>query len=554
MGKHHRRGSVLLTTMIILMVLSSLGAALLSLTSASLFRSQKDTLRAQALDAAEAGAEKAIYYVRGTAPDGTVNGSWRTAGRTESLAAGTGNYTISVGDGTGDDTGKIVIVSTGTSTNGTRSVTRRLRVVFTRNEENISPWNNVIFAGVGQTGQSIQGNVVMRGSVHLLGDGEPYTDTDGDGRWDDNEPYTDTNHNGHYDIGEPYTDTDGDGHRDSQEPFVDMNGNGSWDPPLTVTDLADDINGTADIGNNYSGMTSGMLGRIPSCPTVSYGGETVQSLSAKLRVKHGLVSISGTAEVGAPNVTGGSPAVKEKMNGCFVNDGWSGTDGASHAYADNGTSKHYDLGDVMHFPDVLTPVTVGGVNYSSHMAYLQDEGLNITGPLNLQPDQTYAAADLYGNSITINGATHTMTISGIVYVNGDINLNRGSGSGNDTFTYTGRGTLASSGSVYVHTNILSAGTFPTTDVMGMVARHHLELATGPGDSQLEMQGAFYAQEQVVSQKQNEITGTFVSSYYAMQNVPHMYQVPALANNLPPGLPGSTPIWVVTTQVNSWKEI
>ena len=142
-------------------------------------------------------------------------------------------------------------------------------------------------------------------------------------------------------------------------------------------------------------------------------------------------------------------------------------------------------------------------------------------------------------------------------MNGDINLNRGSGSGNGTFTYTTGshgGTLACTGSVYAHTDLIPAGTFPTTDVLGVIARHQIQLATGSGDSQLKMVGAFYAQEQVQSQKQNEIAGTFVSSYFSMQNVPHMYQVPTLPDHLPPGMPGSTPIWIVTTQVNSWKEL
>ncbi len=563
LSRRHRRGSALLAAMIILMTISTLGAALLSLTTTNLMRSQKDMLRAQALDVAEAGVERAVNYLRGTAPvnsggntgtnGGTADGTWRTASWSETLSSA-GDYTFSAADGTGDDAGKIVIICTGSATNGTKSASRRLRVVITRNEENVSVWNNAIFAGVGQAGHSIQGNVVMRGSVHLLGDGEPYTDSDGDGHWDDNETYTDTNHNGQYDIGEPYTDTDGDGHRDAQEPFTDMNGNGTWDQPLTVTDLADDISGTADIGNNYTGMPSTLSSRIPSSPTTTYGGETVQSLSAKLRVKRGLVSISGSALVGAPNVTGGSPAVKEKMNGTYVNDGWGGTKGAASAYADNGTTKKYDLGDFVHFPDVMTSTTVGGVAFANHMAYLSTYGLNITGPLTLKPNQDYSISDGYGNSLEVDGSHKTMSVSGIVYVNGDLNLLRGSGGGNDTFTYTGRGTLASSGSIYVHTNVLSSGTFPTTDVMGMVARHRIELATGSGDSQLSMMGAFYAQEQIVSQKQNNIAGTFVSSYYSMQNVPHMYQVPALTANLPPGMPGSTPIWVVTTQVNSWKEI
>ena len=115
MVMHNRRGSALITTMIFLMVMFTLGAALLSLTTHNLSRSERDMLRAQSLDVAEAGVERAIYYLRNTAPsnsggntgttDGTasgyVNGSWRTAGWTESLSSSS-TYTFSAQDGTGD--------------------------------------------------------------------------------------------------------------------------------------------------------------------------------------------------------------------------------------------------------------------------------------------------------------------------------------------------------------------------------------------------------------------------------------------------------------------
>jgi hypothetical protein len=272
-------------------------------------------------------------------------------------------------------------------------------------------------------------------------------------------------------------------------------------------------------------------------------------------VKHGQVGISGTATVGS-STSGGNPPVKGTMNGTYVNDGWSGTAGASNVYSDNGSTKGYDLGDFVSFPDLITPETIGGITYANHMDYLANAGMTITGPLNLQPDQTYSASDGYGNSISADGHGN-LAVHGIVYVNGDINFNRGQGSGNGTFTYsTGShgGTLACTGSAYVHTDLLSTGTFPTSDVMGLIARHQIQLATGSGDSQLTMMGAFYAQEQVQSQKQNDIAGTFVASYFSMQNVPHMYQIPALAGNLPPGMPGADPIWIVLTQVNSWKEL
>lgn len=59
---------------------------------------------------------------------------------------------------------------------------------------------------------------------------------------------------------------------------------------------------------------------------------------------------------------------------------------------------------------------------------------------------------------------------------------------------------------------------------------------------------------VVSQKQSQIAGTIVSSYYQMANVPSIFQVPSLADNLPPGMPGAEPIWIISISVASWSEV
>jgi hypothetical protein len=39
----------------------------------------------------------------------------------------------------------------------------------------------------------------------------------------------------------------------------------------------------------------------------------------------------------------------------------------------------------------------------------------------------------------------------------------------------------------------------------------------------------------------------------MQNVPRMYQIPSLPDNLPPGMPGGDRIWVKTIRIDSWRE-
>lgn len=552
MRHRFRRGSALVTAFSVLFVVFVTGSSVLALSVQSSRRGHMDAMRVRALALADAGAEQAIHYLRTEAPDGTRNGSWRTAGYSE-IVAGQGDYSIVVEDGTGDNAGKLVITSTGRVVEGDFTIRRTVRVAIVLDIEDISVWNNAIFGGVGQGGKSINGNVRIRGSVHLLGDGEEFTDVDSDSRWDSGETFTDANGNGSYDAGEPYTDADGDGHYDAREPYDDINGNATRDPALTVTELSSEFGGDANVGNNYDGMPSTLRSLLPSVGSVSYKGETVESLKAKMRVKHGRVNLNGSATVGDPHATGGSPAIKESMHGTYVSDGFGGTSGTENVYSDNGTRMKYELGDVVDFPTLTAPTVKDGVSYPTYMDYLAAVGLPITGPLTLTPGVPYGpVSDGRGNSLRVDSMGN-ITITGIVYVNGDIRFARAGG--NKVMRYSGRGTLVTTGSAYVSTNLTPlTPTFPVIHALGLIARRRIELATGGGDSQLTLTGAFYAQEQIISQKQNELAGTFVASYYSMQNVPHMYQVPALPDNMPPGMPGSQRIWVHLVRVDSWREV
>ncbi|MBI2844033.1 MAG: hypothetical protein HYX78_11595 [Armatimonadetes bacterium] len=552
-----RKGSGMVLGLFALLILFAFGIAFLSSSTGSVIASKRDYLSARALSVAEAGVERAMSYLRGTAPDGSTDGSWRTghpaegpddhSGDTwhqETLATGE-SFKICVRTAAGGDTSRIIVTSVSTVTHGDSTASRTLKVLVERDEENVSPWNNVIFGGVGQTGRSIQGNVRMRGPVHLLGDGEEFTDVDGDGHWDDDEPYVDANTNGQYDAGESYTDVDGDGRRDAREPFVDVNGNGIRDPALTVTDLAQEVSGTADVGNNYDGMPVLLQNKLPTLPTVSFGGETVETLTAKMRVKHGRVDISGSAVVGYPNSTGN--ALKETMDGVYVSDGFGGNQGTAAVNSDNGSSQGYDLGDgIVEFPALGDPKPGYGGTYKD---YLRNNGLVIPGSLSLTPGVPYSNSS-GGNSISYDGSGN-LEITGIVYVDGDLNLNKSPSV--QTLMYEGSGTLFATGDVYVHCNVLPQTNFPLTDRLGLIAGAKMEIATGPGDAQLTMALAMYAQYKIKIGKQCEIAGSCVSSYYEMQNVPHLYHVPELPNNLPPGMPGGDPIYVVTISVKSWQD-
>lgn len=568
-GKSNK-GSGMILGFMAMFVMVTLGVAYLSLTATSVLSSKSDVLRARALAAAEAGADRAASFLRDGGPNGEAVGAWRTShpsGQSnihtndtfyiESLS-NNDYFKLCCASGSGITAGKIVVTSIGYASEGGKTAKRSLQVVYEVRAENVNCWSNAIFGGVGQAGKSINGNVKIRGSVHLLGDGESYTDLDHDGHWDAREPFTDSNKNGKWDPGEPYTDLDGDGKWSDAEPFQDVNGNSVYDPALTVTDMAEEISGNADMGNNYSGMPANLRAVLPDPPAVPYGGETVETLKAKLRVKNGKVNISGSAVAGYADVKGNT--VKETLDCTYVSDGFGGTAGASSVNSDNGTTNAYDLADgKVTFPKLtFDTYTKNGITYANYLAYMQANALvynpgvdnkGVPIPLTIKKGTAFSISDAGGNNSLTVDASGNMTIKGIVYCPNDIQFGN-----SGQINYSGHGTLVTPGSIYVHCNVLPKTKFPTTDSLGLCAAKNVELATGNGDSQLTMALACYAQQSIVSAKQNEIAGTYVCSYFSMSNVPKLYQAPDLVNYLPPGLPGQDPIYITSISTLSWMEV
>ena len=414
------------------------------------------------------------------------------------------------------------------------STVRKVEVVIEGTDVNV--WRNAIFAGEGQAGGLINGNVSIHGSVHLLGD--------------------------------------------SLLPGGEA---------ITALDLG----GTSLIHNNYEGCPAELLARVPALPTRFFDGETVDTLNAKLRTKNGFVGLSGTSEIGEPHALAND--FKETMDACYVNDGWTGTavidDGDRgdpiSVYSDNGWDALYDLGDRVSVPflqdDWRDPVDghtewdgSRSQNYT-HEHYFdevlvgdpsdptdgiyegdliieanQDFYYNATrpgdpDPANRQPDDDY---------ILFDESTNVMEINGQITINGDLVITRGGGN-DKTIHYTGRAALLVHGNVVLETDLLTVNadgttqnSFPANNVIGIMAEQ--DMAVGRL-SQLMLMGAFYAQGSIVSSKQTITMGTFVANYFDMGiNVPDIYQVPTLADNLPLGMVGAYPI-VFMAQM-SWREL
>ena len=72
----------------------------------------------------------------------------------------------------------------------------------------------------------------------------------------------------------------------------------------------------------------------------------------------------------------------------------------------------------------------------------------------------------------------------------------------------------------------------------------------------DVQTFFFAQDQITNKKQNQLAGAMVSSYFQIDNVPDLFHVPSLVDNLPPGMPGGETVNVYTYEVvrGTWREL
>ncbi len=481
-------GSALLIALLIMLMLTLIFAAAVttSVTDIDIAKNQKE--RTLAFYTAEAGLQFGIGVLRTNFNE--LNNDTLESWINASNAIGDGNFSVGVAGTSPFKT----LTSNGFNRDGEAIV----QVTVKRRKSPLNIWDNIIFAGSGQAGGVINGNVNLHGSIHILGDN------------------------------------------------------------LNPGDPAMEMGGAGNVHNNYSGITAALSSRLPSLDTTTFNGEVVSTLDAELRVKKGQVDISGTSNVGFPDVSSGSPPIKETLDGAYVTDSYGGNKGESSIYSDNGTSEGYDLADAVNLPDLNDSYTDPntGITYPTYMNYLGSNALVISGNLTLKPGQALPALSNGFGSIYMD-ASGNLQISGIVYVTGDIEIEAGHGSMRHTpVIFDGKGTLVSEDDISISTHVLSNGTFPTDDVLGFIAADDIGIGTGAGDAHLNIMGAFFAQDQITNKKQNQLAGAMVSNYFQIDNVPDLFHVPSIVDNLPPGMPGSETINIYTYKVvpGTWREL
>lgn len=430
-------------------------------------------------------------------------------------------YTVQLGQ---KDSNRLTIRSEGTGPQGsTKVVDVRVEV------RDLSVWGNAAFLGGTGTGARINGNVVIAGSVHILGEG------------------------------------------------------------LGSTGVAADFGGSAGIFNWYNGLNNAMFaGRIPNT--------NPSTLDAEIRVKEGRITMnSGSARVGTTLGDldiDGNPlplGIKLRVDGSYANYGYGGTYADTYVYADNGTSYRYDVppDQPILFPSLTGPspdpcCTTYEEYLDTHswdpLAAISALGL-ANSPVSGTDLTLYQNTDSFDVSWTDpfgfthrlawNKLTNILIVEGIIRIPGTITLGGTTGPTKiETIHYTTGligGTLyakeaggdwdenGTSGShqisITINCDLIPVGVFPTGDRLGLIAKDRIYMTR----SQKHVAAAVYAENQIKIDKQYQVVGAVVSKFLDMgSQVPRLYQMPNLVKNLPPGMPGGDIFNFV--KILSWREL
>jgi len=565
------KGAALIISLLILVVLTAVATITITMNVLEVKISDNNKESNKAFYGAESGIQHALAQLK------TITASWtgsstsftsQLTGATASnpwvnlLSSGTfspaGNYVVTIKDDNdeggsidpaADANRRVYVRSESTSLFGAKRVIEVLVEGYL--PDDVSVWNNAIFSGSGQAGKMIKGKVIISGSVHLLGENASGVQTVG------------------------YADT-----------AVD----------LEILELG----GKARISNNYDGLVAGLIDKIPDLTN------SAQSLNGVLRVKHGKVSLEGDSQIGSPEAT---TAYKDTMDGVYITDGYANASDASQVFTDktgvyndtippslqsqikmpslsNEISPGVTYGNwlstnSLHIPTLDIDFTTGtATTLAAKKADIESTYSGTTVSANTSTgDFTITRTDSNGNQHSLDwaNATKTLRVKGIVTVDGNLDIGDGRKAGGDITYITdptsinGTTTLGStifansdmtggSGKILVHNSVMPSGSksFATSggETLGFVAKDKIEIALKDSDNDLTAAAAFFAENEITAGKKCDVAGTFVSNYINMgQNSPTIFQVPSLANNLPPGLPGFAKVLIEKTpKIISWKEI
>ena len=338
-----------------------------------------------------------------------------------------------------------------------------------------------------------------------------------------------------------------------------------------VTEL--ELGDLSEILNGYNGIAAAdalgaLAGKVPPLALQQYNGDTVAALNTALHLKDVDLVVPPTASLGRQDVSGNR--YKETLDGVY-------TDGTVDPTPPNINVDHvapFDLGNIA-FPSLSTPYTdpASGAHYASYAAWLNTQAYSPLGRKDLEITSSTASfsyVDPTGHgSLSWNAASETLTISGVIRIDGDIILgehgNNGRGRGNRPLSavkYAGTGALWATGDIEIKQDLHPFGYYlqdgPDADKridgnLGLITENRIELDGGSPTANLRVFAALFAEEQIDVRSSANVAGSVITNHIDMQSFRRLsvWYVPALAAVAPPGMPGTLGTPAISVGVGDW---
>lgn len=427
-------------------------------------------------------------------------------------ALGTGDYSriiwlppTVIGSGGGSTT-EIRVRATGSDTNTASPATTTVHAVIAMSVVKPSPYENAAFLGAGESGVALDGgDVQIAGSVHLIGDGT-----------------------------------------------------GNTKIKFRNSSMINNYVGIDDPNEGLGTLST----KLPNLESVDFNGETIETLNAAMRIKDGQVQLGGGGSLGEPDVWRNSD--KETLDGIY-SDGQI-TPPAGDIHAD--TTAPYDLGDY-EFPSLYDPYTdpATGAQHASFADYLDSiayEPIN-GGDLILDENTNdFSWVDPYGKgSLAWHEDTGVLTIDGIVKINGQIKFGETGKDADKVLKYRGTGVLFATDKIEIHMNIYPDGRYledgPDADFLvdgnlGLVTATEILIISGENPN-IRIIAALFAERKIGVKQLTNIAGAVVTNYLDVDGAPivKIWHVPKLDLLAPLGMPTTESGKTISIKIKDWYQ-
>ncbi len=297
--------------------------------------------------------------------------------------------------------------------------------------------------------------------------------------------------------------------------------------------------GDAIVMNHYEGLDDGsrfgaFASKLPPLDTVEVNGETVETLNAIMNIEDADFQFLDNGSWGETDVSGNN--FKEQLDGVYI-DGTLTFSGAGGAYGDDSGGFQEDNIDFPKLSDPYTSPTTG-TSYGTHIAFLNAESVTLPIDKISQDTPAFDYSDVQGNRIAWDPGTATLEVTGIIKRPGDLLFEFKNNPGT-TITYVGTGTIYATNLLNIHADLVPAGQYIDDDNLGLIAGDTLYVGKKDINDVPRIMAAAYAGNKAVIDDGSHFAGALVAGYADFDaSAGTIVHVPAVGLRPPPGMPGS----------------